>query len=178
MTDTNTTNFFSKRLAGCLIAALLTVHAGAPAFAECPALVKSITCTDLAGRAASPSCGDYRVMVINFWATWCGPCRIEIPHLNELYREYRKQGLAVIGISLDMMPADVLQQYIKDMKIAYPVYLGSAEELRTRFSIPGIPATVVIDGRGVVRETFVGYHSKNALQKVIREIINAEPAKS
>ncbi len=146
--------------------------------AECPKVVTGFSLLDLQGKKASISCADHKVLIINFWATWCGPCRIEIPQLNDLHRDYHAQGVKVIGISLDSMRPEWLQPYVKALKIAYPVYLGKAEELQSKLSIVGIPATLVIDAKGAIRRQLVGYHSKDVILKVIREILDAEQKKS
>lgn len=93
-----------------------------------------------------------KVVLIDFWATWCGPCRRTMPDLVETYREYHDQDFEIIGISLDEDRSQ-LEQYMQDMEITWPQYfdgLGWNNKVAKRFGVRGIPHVVLVDKNGAV----------------------------
>ena len=87
-------------LAGCLLCAAGLGLSGALQ-AKCPDTVDGLTLLDLNGKPAKLSCASHKLLILNFWTTWCAPCRVEIPHLVEIYQEYKSLGVEIVGISLD-----------------------------------------------------------------------------
>lgn len=96
-----------------------------------------------------------QVVIIDFWATWCPPCRNSIPVFIKLYQKYHEQGFTILGISLDNDEQD-LRDYSKQMKIPYPVLIGNKEIAKT-YQVSGIPKTIFLDKQGTVRKTQVGF---------------------
>jgi thiol-disulfide isomerase/thioredoxin len=146
--------------------------------ARCPEVVEGFTLFDLSGSPAKVSCSTHKVLIINFWASWCVPCRVEIPQLIELYQEFKSRGVEVIGVSLDSMRPQSLRPFVRSLNITYPVYLGRAEDLLSRMAVMAIPSTLVIDSKGKVYRKLVGYHSKDEMLAVIRELLKKEQGKS
>ncbi|MBC7385732.1 MAG: TlpA family protein disulfide reductase [Cryobacterium sp.] len=87
-----------------------------------------------------------KVIVLNFWATWCPPCVKEMPALEKLSETYGPKGLAVVGVSLDENPAEVLNAFLKKNGIHFPSYVDPDGKLADRFSVSGLPLTLVMDG--------------------------------
>lgn len=123
--------------------------------------------TDLTGKTISLS--DYRgkVLFLNFWATWCPPCRAEIPDFIEAYKENKDKGFEILGISVDTKGKDAVLQFVEKYKINYPVVLESrrkTEQLIDDYE-PGqfIPTTVIIDKQGRIRHKHVGQMDKKTL---------------
>ena len=85
--------------------------------------------------------------IVEFWATWCPPCRKSIPHLNEIYKEYGAKDLQVLGITDE--PAQTIRAFVKDIPIDYPVATGR-DTLMEKFGITGIPHAFLVDKKGTI----------------------------
>jgi len=103
-----------------------------------------------------------RATVVNFWATWCGPCRLELPELQELYDELGGRGVAVVTIAVDS-PRQHVPLFMKRLNLSLPVYFLEPEA-ETALAIPSIPTTVLLDEAGKVVEVFVGYSKESMRQ--------------
>lgn len=113
------------------------------------------------------------VVVINFWATWCGPCRQEMPLLDELYGKYRLAGLVLLSINLDDH-VDRATQMAQTLKLSYPVLLDERKDVSRAYQVGTLPLTVLIDREGVVRYVSEGYkpgYEKRYADK-LRELLN------
>ena len=121
---------------------------------------------------------DYRgkVVVINFWATWCPPCRAEMPDLVRLQREYARQGLQIIGITYPPETKTRVQRFARSLKVNYPIVLGT-RQIRARFSSEEVlPLTVVIDRDGKVNDIIRGILLPEEFDEKIKPLLikNAE----
>src|ERR1041384_2072952 len=131
---------------------------------------------DLDGRAVRLS--DYRgkVVLINFWATWCPPCRAEMPDLVRLQREHRKKGFQIIGITYPPERKDRVRRFARSLKVNYPIILGT-RQLKARFSSDEtLPLTIVIDRDGKVSNIIVGILLREEFDEKIKPLLmkNAE----
>lgn len=116
-----------------------------------------------------------KVVVLDFWATWCGPCRAEIPGLIALQKQYSKQGLVVIGVSVDEAGAGVVKSFAQKLGMDYPVLLGD-EKIEAAFGgIDAIPATFIIDRQGRVVKTHVGLTDQDEFEKEIKPLCLMNP---
>ncbi len=116
---------------------------------------------------------DYRgkVVLLNFWATWCGPCVAETPDFVDLYRNYRERGLVVLGVSVDQNPRAVLQPFIRKHKIDYPILLVNQRVAADYGGLTSIPTTFLIDREGMIRNQYVGYRPKSVFEEAIKELL-------
>ncbi|MCS6943875.1 MAG: TlpA disulfide reductase family protein [Sutterellaceae bacterium] len=113
-----------------------------------------------------------QVVMINFWATWCGPCRVEMPHLNRLYEKYRAAGFQLLGVNIDEDPAQA-QQLASKLNLRFPVLLDSGKQVSRLYDLTTMPSTVLIDRDGRVRYVHRGYRNglEETYEKQIRELL-------
>jgi thiol-disulfide isomerase/thioredoxin len=112
-----------------------------------------------------------RVVVVNFWATWCGPCRAEILGFVEIYKTYKSKGLEIVGIALDESGWDVVKPFVQKYGISYPVVLGDSTVAHDYGGIQAIPTTFVVDRQGNVIAGQRGLLQKAQLEKVIKGLL-------
>jgi thiol-disulfide isomerase/thioredoxin len=111
---------------------------------------------DVEGRALRLSDYKGKVVLLNFWATWCAPCRAEMPDLIKWQRKYKSQGLQVIGVTYPPEELAEVREFIKRVEVNYPVALGEERTKAIFDKGENLPVTVVIDKRGMVREVIQG----------------------
>jgi peroxiredoxin len=97
-----------------------------------------------------------RVVLVNFWATWCGPCKIEMPHLNRIYEKYASAGFVLLGVNIDEDPKQALALATR-MGLKFPVLFDTDKAVSRRYALDSMPGTVLIDRDGKVRHVHKGY---------------------
>jgi thiol-disulfide isomerase/thioredoxin len=139
------------------------------------------TWKDVQGVSGSfpPSIGAVRghVVLLDFWATWCAPCRVVIPKLGDLQARYGAQGLSILGVSTE--DAQDVALFAQRMGMRYPVAVDTHTQTTRSYGVVSLPTLVIIDKRGVVRDVTVGYDPSEdgRLDGTIRALL-AEPAPS
>ena len=144
-----------------------------PVEVEYPA--PELTLTDLQG--VSRSLADYRgtVALVNLWATWCGPCKEEMPALQAFYEKHQNEGFTVIAVNDGDPTADVVQ-FVKDFKLTFPVWLDPTYiATEQAFKTLGLPSSYVIDRDGIVRSYWVGAINLKNLERYVAPIIREQP---
>lgn len=126
---------------------------------------------DVNGAVRKLSDFKNKVVIIDFWATWCPPCRQEIPHFIDLYDRYKNQGLEIIGVAMDSNPGRVLSAFIEENSINYTVLIGNGEVYDLYGGIAAIPTTFIIDKDGKIRKRYIGYNEKEIFEKDIKELL-------
>lgn len=109
---------------------------------------------------------DYRgkVVILDIWDTWCPPCRKGIPEFIEMFDEYRKKGLMILGLALGQRGIDKVRSFIQEYKMTYPVAVLNQEILNAYGPISGIPTAFLIDKEGRIVKKYVGYRPKNVFE--------------
>jgi peroxiredoxin len=111
-----------------------------------------------------------KVVLLDFWATWCDPCREEIPHLVELQQKYASSGLQIIGISMDDSP-DPVRPFAEQFHMNYPVVMGTAQTGALYGGILGLPITFLIDRDGRIYAKHIGATSAEVFEKEIKTLL-------
>ena len=124
----------------------------------------------LDGTEVSPS--QYRgdVVLINFWATWCPPCRAEIPDIEDAYRARKDEGLVVLGVSVEQSRSSVAP-FVELAGMTYPVLLDELSQVYNTYRAPGLPMSLLLDKDGVIRVRHVGQLSRAQLDKYLDEVV-------
>ena len=163
----------NRYAAAVIVAALISAAAAA---ACAPAKLESestpapdFTISDLQGKTLSLASYKGKVLVLNFWATWCPPCRKEIPDFIEAYRELGGEGLEILGVSVDETTAEALLEWTKRTGINYPIALATPEIVRDYEPGDYIPATIIIDRGGRVRYRQSSLMDKQTLIRLFRQ---------
>jgi peroxiredoxin len=159
-------------LVACLAAsiAVATAQSAPPAQNLLNQQAPDFTRQDLHGHALHLAGFRGKVVLLNFWATWCAPCQVEMPTFSAWQRQYGPQGLAIIGISMDD-DAAAARKLVERLKLGYPVAMGDAR-LGLRYGgVLGLPLTFLIDRKGVVRGRFQGETDVKVMESQVRELL-------
>ncbi len=135
-------------------------------------LAPDFTLKDVAGKAVSLS--DYRgkAVIVDFWATWCPPCRASMPHLQDLSEEYADK-LVVLAVSLDQNPAAVVPAFVDKMGLTFTVLADprGPEVAAAYGNVQSIPTTYLIDPQGTVVKAWVGLNAKETYEKEVKQVL-------
>ncbi len=123
------------------------------------------------GKTVKSSEFKDKVLILDFWATWCPPCVKEIPGFIELQKEYGDKGLVVIGVSLDQDGPGVVRKFMDKMNVNYPIVMGDDKIVEDFGGIEGIPTTFIIDKSGKIVNKHVGYVEKSVFEDEIKPLL-------
>jgi cytochrome c biogenesis protein CcmG/thiol:disulfide interchange protein DsbE len=127
------------------------------------------TLTALDGNSISLAEFKGKVVIINFWASWCGPCKREVPDFVLLQSQYGASGLQIVGIALD--EEKPVRAYASSVGINYPILFGNDDVSRAYGGVEALPTTFIIDRDGTIIHRFVGYQEKSVFENVIRKLL-------
>jgi len=151
----------------------LTRYSTDPPASEAPAALARMALPDLAGKPVTLAAWQGKILVINFWATWCTPCRREIPGLIAIQREHAANSVQVVGIAVDQ--ADKVQAYAKEIGINYPILVagmeGAALSRELGNKTGALPFTVVLDRNGKLIKSHLGLITEEELGKLLGPLI-------
>lgn len=160
-----------KVLAGSFIVIVLffgCTNKGEQASAEVKA--PDFTLQDMNDNMVSLSNFKGKVVIIDFWATWCPPCRKAIPRLERLYKAYSAKGLIVLGISMDQGGWDSVKEFQAGLGVTYPILKGT-DDIFVKYMVRSIPMLVIADRSGKERKRLVGDTSEEELEKELKALL-------
>ena len=151
------------RLHGVALAAFVTFGCSgdAPPRVEIGLPAPLYSATTLDGDSAATSALGGKVVVLNIWATWCAPCRQEIPYLESLHKKHARDGLEIVGVSVDARGQDAeIREFVKEFGMTYPIWRDPDERVQSLYLALGVPASYLIDRAGILRWRRLGVISE------------------
>jgi len=142
-------------------------HPAAAGYGPAP----DFTLETLDGKNLSLSQLHGKAVLVNFWATWCGPCRIETPWLVQLQNQYGSQGLQVIGVAMDDSGKDEIAKFAKEMGVNYPVLLGKEAVGDAYGGVPALPETFFVDRDGKIVDRIIGLKGRSEIEDSVKKAL-------
>ncbi|MDE2059397.1 MAG: TlpA family protein disulfide reductase [candidate division NC10 bacterium] len=99
-----------------------------------------------------------KVVLINFWASWCPPCRLEMPTMQQIYSEYKERGFEILAVNIESDAKQEIRDFVKELRLTFPILLDPDMKVTRKFHVIGLPVSVLIDRQGIVRAKEIGYH--------------------
>src|SRR5580658_9384323 len=160
----------TKMLRRCAMAAMVLASTAFAADAGGPA--PAFTLTAVTGEQSGLSQYKGQVVMVNFWATWCGPCQQEMPLLDQMYKKYKPAGFTLIGVNVDK-EAPPVKQLLERKPVSFPVLLDPANQVSKAYHVDEMPSSVIIDRKGQIRFVHRGCKpgDENQYQDLIRKLI-------
>jgi len=144
----------------------LTASAPAPDFSLEALDGKTTRLSDFRGKA----------VLLNFWATWCGPCKIEMPWFVDFQNQYGSQGLQIVGVAMDDASKEDIAKFAKDMGVNYPVLIGKEAVGDEYGGVPALPETFLIARDGKIMDKIIGLRGKAEIEDAIKKALKTQPA--
>jgi thiol-disulfide isomerase/thioredoxin len=157
-------------LIGAAAAGIASAASVAPLASGTPAPAFQLGSAD--GRAVDLAGLKGKVVMINFWASWCGPCRKEMPILEQLNKQYRGKGLTLIGVNVEP-DSKAAMNWLKETPVSFPILFDTDSKVSKLYQVAGMPNTVILDRKGTVRYIHRGYQAgaENEYLDQIRQLI-------
>jgi len=153
---------------GALLTAVTALASAADAGGPAP----DFTLNELSGAPAALSQYRGQVVLVNFWATWCGPCQQELPLLDQVYKKYKPAGFTLLGVNVDK-DAPAVKDLLARKPLSFPVLLDPANSVSKAYHVDDMPSSVLIDRKGMIRYVHRGYKpgDENEYQDKIRQLL-------
>ncbi len=161
---------FNSFLTSAALSLTLVLAAAAAPPEPAKRIAPAFTLKDSAGKPVRLADYKGKVVLLNFWSTTCGPCRLEIPWFVEFQKTYKDKGFTVIGIALDE-EWDSVKPYVADKKVNYPVVIGTETIDKAYGGIEALPTTFIIDRQGRIASTHIGLVSKKDYEIEIQQLL-------
>jgi thiol-disulfide isomerase/thioredoxin len=161
-----------NRFKRCTLAAIIAATSAFASAGDATGPAPAFTLTSLAGQPGTLSQYKGQVVMVNFWATWCGPCQQEMPLLDQMYKKYKPAGFTLIGVNVDKESPPV-KDLLARKPVSFPVLLDPANQVSKAYHVDEMPSSVIIDRKGEIRYIHRGYKpgDENEYQDRIRQLI-------
>ena len=115
-----------------------------------------------------------KVVLINFWATWCPPCRLEMPTMQKIYTEYKGKGFEIFAVNIEPDANEEIREFINELRLTFPVLLDPDMKVTRRYRLIGLPVSLLIDRQGMIRAKELGYHdwTDKASRQQVESLLN------
>jgi thiol-disulfide isomerase/thioredoxin len=125
---------------------------------------------DLQGKTVRLSDFRGKVVLIDFWATWCPPCRAAIPNIEKIHKEYKRRGLVVLAISMDDGDWDMVRSFAKSYGMTYMILKGT-NDVAAKYGVRSIPMTILLDKSGRIAKREFGYANEEDIEKAVKAVL-------
>jgi thiol-disulfide isomerase/thioredoxin len=139
-------------------------------------LAPDFSLESLDGRATRLSDFRGKAVLLNFWATWCGPCKIEMPWFVELQNRYAAQGLQIVGVAMDDASKEDIGKFAKDMGVNYPILIGKESVGDQYGGVPALPESFVIGRDGKIVDKIIGLRGKAEIEDLVKKALDTKSA--
>ena len=165
-------NFVPRSWMSLILICSLSLAAAGPANAASAKPAPNFTLKSLTGKNMKLSEMTGNVVLINFWASWCGPCREEMPLLNALHKKYEPLGFTVLGVNVEEQ-TDKARGFLKDFPVDFPVLLDNKNQVSQLYNVIAMPTTIVVDRDGNMRFIHKGYKpgDEEKYQKMVKKLV-------
>jgi len=158
-------------------------HQARRSAASAPRLTQSSLAPDfslesLDGKTMRLSDFRGKAVLLNFWATWCGPCKVEMPWFVDLQNQYGSQGLQIVGVAMDDASKEDIGKFAKDMGVNYPILIGKDSVADQYGGVDGLPETFLITRDGKIMDKIIGLRGKSEIEDAIKKALDTRPAAS
>jgi thiol-disulfide isomerase/thioredoxin len=160
--------YHHARRPGAALTTHLTQSTPAPDFALQSLDGKTTHLSDFRGKA----------VLLNFWATWCGPCKIEMPWFVDLQKEYGSQGLQIVGVAMDDASTQDIAKFAKDMGVNYPILIGKESVGDEYGGVPALPESFLIARDGKIVDKIIGLRGKAEIEDAVKKALDTRPPSS
>lgn len=169
---TNTNNWLKRCTMAVVAGAAAIMASAAAAGGEASGPAPAFTLSTLSGQQEALSQYKGQVVMVNFWATWCGPCQQEMPLLDQMYKKYKPAGFTLIGVNVDKQEPAV-KELLARKPVSFPILLDPANQVSKEYHVDEMPSSIIIDRKGEIRYIHRGYKpgDENEYQDRIRQLI-------
>jgi peroxiredoxin len=156
-------------------------HARRPSASLAPRLLQSGPAPDFSLQALdgkTTRLSDFRgkAVLLNFWATWCSPCKIEMPWFVDLQKQYGSQGLQIVGVAMDDASTEDIAKFAKDMGVNYPILIGKEAVGDEYGGVPALPESFLIARDGRIVDRIIGLKGKAEIEDAVKKALETQPA--
>lgn len=138
-----------------------------------PVPAPDVTMETIDGQTLNLAEQQDKVVLVNFWATWCGPCRREIPDLIDLYDDLKSEGFVIVGIAVDQEGAEVVEPFVEEEQINYPIVLDPEQSMEKHFeAMYGLPTTYVVNREGMIVRRVLGVFPVEDMKPKLKDMLS------